>query len=85
MQITLHDNGLISVNGQRTHYVSQELRGTVVRDLVTEIEASLKALTGPSAHPEADALLLDALVILGAQGVVDAFLACRQREGFLYA
>lgn len=35
MQITLHDNGIISINGQRTHYVSQELRGTVVRDLVS--------------------------------------------------
>lgn len=52
---------------------------------LAEIEANLKALTGCNAHPEADALLLDALVILGAQGVVDAFLACRQREGFMYA
>lgn len=41
MQITLHDNGIISINGQRTHYVSQELRGTVVRDLVSQKEVSL--------------------------------------------
>lgn len=41
MQIILHDNGIISVNGQRTHYVSQELRGTVVRDLVSQNEVPM--------------------------------------------
>ncbi len=35
MKITLHPNNTISINGQHRLYVSQELGGTQVRDLVT--------------------------------------------------
>lgn len=37
------------------------------------------------AHGEADALLLKALGILGAHGVVECYIGARERIGFWYA